>query len=445
MRALRQLLLGASLAFACALPAAAQEPPKPPLAPPTAAPERIVLNLTADPRTSMAVTWRSAAGSPPGRVQYATAGDGPDFVREITEVPAASRTETLAVEETPNLTADYHSAVIGGLKPSTRYVYRVGDGTLWSQWLQFSTAGQPGERFSFIYMGDAQNDIAAHWGRVVREAFREGPRAAFVIHAGDLINRHNSDREWGEWFAAGGTHLAETPSVATPGNHEYGRGPILSPQWRAQFTQPENGPPDVERLKETAFYSDYQGLRVISVDAPILHGVPEVREATLKWLDGVLANNPNRWTAITLHFPLYSSEPDRDQPRVRDALKPLIDKYRVDLVLQGHDHGYARGAVGPGADAKPDRRLEEGTVYVVSVAGPKMYPVGAVPWADRKAERTQLFQVLDVEGGKLSYRAYTAAGRLYDAFELHKRAGKANRIVNRIPADAPDRSKVATP
>lgn len=444
MSKLNHLIVCACLVMACAAPSAAQEPPKLPLAPPTAAPERIILNLTADSRTSMAVTWRTAAGSPPGKVQYAVAGDGPDFVREITEIPAASRTETLAVEETPNLTADYHSAVIGGLKPATRYVYRVGDGERWSQWLQFSTAGEAGAPFSFIYMGDAQNDIAAHWGRVVREAFREGPRAAFVIHAGDLINRHNSDREWGEWFGAGGTHMAETPSFATPGNHEYGRGPILSPQWRLQFTHPENGPPDVERLKETAFYSDYQGLRVISVDAPILHGVPEVREATLRWLDGVLKDNPNRWTVITLHFPLYSSEPNRDQPRVRDALKPLIDKYKVDLVLQGHDHGYARGAVGPG-EAKPDRRLEEGTVYVVSVAGPKMYPVGAVPWADRKAERTQLFQVLDVDGGKLRYRAYTAAGRLYDAFELQKRPGRLNRIVNRIPADAPERLQAKAP
>lgn len=437
MLKLDRLFAGACLALACAHSSAAQEPPKPSLAPPTAAPERIILNLTADPRSSMAVTWRSAPGSAPGKVQYAVAGDGPDFVRETTEISAVSRTESLAVEETSNLTADYHSAVITGLKPATRYAYRVGDGLRWSQWLQFSTAGEPGAPFSFIYMGDAQNDIASHWGRVVREAFREGPRAAFMIHAGDLINRHNSDREWGEWFAAGGAYMAETPSVATPGNHEYGRGTILSPQWRVQFTQPENGPPGVERLRETAFYADYQGMRVISVDAPVLHGVPEVREATLRWLEGVLANNPNRWTVITLHFPLFSSEPQRDNPRVRDALKPLIDKYRVDLVLQGHDHGYARGVVGPSATA--DGKATEGTVYVVSVAGPKMYPVGAVPWADRKAERTQLFQVLDVEESSLRYRAYTAAGRLYDAFELRKRPGRLNHVVNQIPANAPER------
>ena len=29
----------------------------------------------------------------------------------------------------------------------------------------------------------------------------------------------------------------------------------------------------------------------------------------VRWLDGLMANNPNRWTALFLHFPLFSIDP----------------------------------------------------------------------------------------------------------------------------------------
>ena len=74
-----------------------------------------------------------------------------------------------------------------------------------------------------------------------------------------------------------------------------------------------------------------------------------------------------------------------------------------------------------------------GTMYVVSVSGPKMYDVSDDPWMDRRAANTQLFQIISIEGNKLSYEAYTAAGELYDAFDLMKSPGKANRLRNRLP------------
>jgi len=140
------------------------------------------------------------------------------------------------------------------------------------------------------------------------------------------------------------------------------------------------------------------------------------------WLDGLLANNPNRWTVLFLHFPRFSIDPDRDNDRVRNALKPLIDKYGVDLVLQAHDHGYARGAIGEGAmdNGGPDQPSTTGTTYVVSVAGPKMYPVADLGWASRSAARTQTFQTLDVSQDAIVYRAFTATGRELDGFRLTK-------------------------
>ncbi|GLK49313.1 phosphoesterase [Brevundimonas intermedia] len=392
-----------------------------PIAPATVQPERIILNLTADPAHQMAVTWRTAPGLD-GEVEFAEAQDGPDFIASAVRVAATTDDAVLAVREAADFRAAYHSAVMTGLKPATVYVYRVGSGGAWSEWLQFKTAAATPEPFTFLYFGDMQNNILSEASRTLRMGFRKAGDAAFVIHAGDLINRHDSDNEWGEWFASGGFLYAQTPQMPTPGNHEYGRGPILNPQWRRQFTLPETGPAGVERLKETAWTVDYQGLRLISIDAPLFHGDEAMRTEMVQWLDQVLADNPNRWTVLFLHFPLFSIDPDRDNSRVRDALKPLIDKYQVDLVLQAHDHGYARGAIGQGAmsNAGPGHRADHGSTYVVSVAGPKMYPVANLTWADRMAERTQTFQTLDVSQDAVVYRAFTATGRELDAFRLTK-------------------------
>ncbi|MEM6486164.1 MAG: metallophosphoesterase, partial [Pseudomonadota bacterium] len=85
---------------------------------------------------------------------------------------------------------------------------------------------------------------------------------------------------------------------------------------------------------------------------------------------------------------------------------------------------------------------EVGTVYVVSVSGPKMYPITSTPFARRVAEFTQLYQVIDVSDAELTYRAYTATGELYDAFTLEKRPESANVLRELLP---PERRVPAKP
>ena len=160
----------------------------------------------------------------------------------------------------------------------------MGDGQNWSEWFHFQTASAEPEPFSFIYFGDAQNDIRSMWSRVLREAYGDAPNARFMIHAGDLINTAESDAEWGEWFGAGSWLNAMVPSVPVPGNHEHvktedGQRRQLSHHWRPQFTLPENGP---EGLEETCYTLTYQNLRIIGLNSN------EQFETQAAWLDQVL-------------------------------------------------------------------------------------------------------------------------------------------------------------
>ncbi len=396
---------------------------------PTAIPDRIVLTWNGDPATSQAVSWRTDATVHKALAEVAVAEDGPLFSFRATQVVA----DTTPLET--NLgAAHYHTAVFKNLQPKTRYTYRVGDGENWSEWSQFSTASDKTEPFTFIYFGDAQNELKSYWSRVVREAYRDAPKAAFLLHAGDLVNRGSNDADWGEWFYAGSHIHRMQACIATPGNHEYVKkddAKALTRHWRPMFAFPENGPGE---LLETVYWIDYQGVRIIS-----LNSLEKQREQ-VTWLERTLADNPNRWTVITFHHPLYSASQGRDNSTLRNLWQPVFDKYRVDLVLQGHDHAYARSGlmrqenVATGATNFSE---EAGTLYVVSVSGPKLYTLDRRPFMRRAAEYTQLYQIISVDGEELKYEARTATGRLYDAFTLRKREGRPNELIEQVP-DTPE-------
>ncbi|MFH1212787.1 MAG: metallophosphoesterase, partial [Candidatus Neomarinimicrobiota bacterium] len=138
------------------------------------------------------------------------------------------------------------------------------------------------------------------------------------------------------------------------------------------------------------------------------------------WLDSLLARNPNRWTIVAFHHPLYSMGHIRDDRQTRDAFLPIFDKYQVDLVLSGHDHVYSRTY--PLRAGKIAAKKQKGTVYVISVSCPKAYDIGKINAGlmAKTGTQAQLFQVISVEPNRLEYKSYTADGRLFDDFKLKK-------------------------
>jgi hypothetical protein len=396
---------------------------------PTPIPDRIVLSWTGDPATTQSVNWRTSVNVAQNWAEIAESEDGPGFPKQARQVKAERQGLKSNLGE-----ATYHTAHFRNLKPATIYAYRVGDGANWSEWNQFRTAASGPEPLTFLYFGDAQNDVFSMWSRVIREGFRTAPKAGFILHAGDLINRANRDEEWGEWFRAAGWINATIPILPVPGNHEYERGEggrAVSRHWRPQFALPQNGP---KGLEETCYWLDVQGVRVVGLNSN------ERQEEQANWLDEVLSRNPARWTVITFHHPIYSSARGRDNAKLRSLWQPVFDKHKVDLVLQGHDHTYARSNLVTGVNT---RGGNDGTVYVVSVSGPKMYGLDRDPWMARVAQDTQLYQAIHIDGGRLVYESRTPRGILYDAFELRKRNGAPNELINRIPADVPERVRGA--
>lgn len=412
-------------------------------------PDHIILTFSSNPATTQSVTWRTDTTKIKGIAEITIADGDPKLWKNSVQHDALTSKMDANGVATANISSSYHSVTFRNLLPDITYAYRVGDGKYWSEWFQFKTASETAKPFSFLYVGDAQNYILELWSRLIRQGFKKAPDARFIIHAGDLVNNAHHEIQWHEWFTAGGWLHGMLPSVPTPGNHEYRSYNSedekrnithLSVQWPYQFTLPQNGP---ELLKGTVYFFDYQGVRIISLNSNLL------RKEQVSWLDSVLLNNPNKWTVITFHHPIFSGANDRDNKDLRDLWKPVFDKYNVDLVLTGHDHTYTRGQSPKFQNSLTGVNIKNGsTVYVVSVSGGKMYNLSESLWnsysdaqLNRIAENTQLFQVINIEGDRLKYEAYTATGQLYDAFDLLKRNKKPNLFIEKVKDAIPERSR----
>ena len=393
---------------------------------PSKDPDRIILTFHGDPATSRAVTWRTDKTVTKAVAQIAEATVNSKFTSDDTEIDAVTEPFDLGqYKRNSSLIVHYHSVRFQGLKPDALYVYRVGDGSkYWSEWIQFRTAKSSYAPIQFVYFGDAQNDILDHWSRVIRMAYQTATNASFAIHAGDLVNIAHRDHEWAQWFKAGGFLHSQWTAIPAVGNHEFsavnGGSRRVSIQWRPQFTLPVEKSLDPQ-LHETVYSVDYQDVRIIVLNSN------ENLEQQTKYLEAQLKNCTAKWKIVTCHHSIFSPAKGRDFKFAREYWKPLLDKYNVDLVLNGHDHTYARGHVP--IRTKDGDSSELGTVYITSVSGPKQYGLDRKQIlsyksqgyrSDKTAEQTQFFQVISIEDNTLSYVAYTVTGDEYDRATITK-------------------------
>ncbi|MCD4718624.1 MAG: metallophosphoesterase family protein [Desulfobacula sp.] len=377
-------------------------------------PERIVLNLTQTPYNSQAVTWRTQKMGTSPRAQIIRVSE----FSSLESTPKIFSARTSAVDLDKKTTVYHHSVVFNSLEPNVLYAYRVGDDQHFSEWNQFITASEKLKSFTFLYFGDIQNQIQSMCSRVFRTAFQKQPDAGFWLFAGDMVDNGDDDKEWKEFFNAMGWIPRTIPLMLLPGNHEYPDRRFIpledykiSKLWRPHFTLPENGPKDLE---ETVFSFEYQGVCFVMLNGN------ELIEKQAKWLEKILSKNRQHWVIVSIHQPVYSISKRRNRTDFQKFFVPVFDRFSVDLVLQGHDHAYSRTFPLRNNQRVPDK--EKGTVYVISIAGPKFYPISSRydHLMAKTGSREPLFQSIRVDADTLHYTSYNIMKQVYDSFEIHK-------------------------
>lgn len=378
----------------------------------TAQPDQVVLTWAGDPRTTQAIQWRTSTKVRRGRVAWVKKSE---YLRPRPAALQEQRAKGPVRLEDPYLVNQpavhrFH-AQLSGLEPDTTYLYAVGDGSRsgWTEFAEFTTAPAGERPFAFVYMGDAQNGLD-RWGTLLGQAFRTRPDAAFYLMAGDLVDRGNQRDDWDSFFFNAQGVFDRRTLVPVIGNHEnQGGHPTL---YLRQFTLLENGPAGMERGRAYAF--EYSNALFVILDS----NLPPASQT--EWLDYQLGRSQATWKFVSYHHPAYSSAPRRDNTALREAWTPVFDRHHVDLALQGHDHAYLRTY-----PLKGNQRVttpKEGTVYVVSVSGPKFYAQDQRDYTEVGFTNVPTYQVLDLQisGNRLVYRAYDLEGVERDRLVIEK-------------------------
>jgi hypothetical protein len=380
-------------------------------------PDQVVISFGAEPAHALNWTWRTEPSVVNTVLRLAHAAHGREEPADPKAIRIVRGDSQLVISD--GLLNDpiirRHRVTVADLAPDTTYAYTVGDGgeSGWTPWRTVRTGPDRPRSFRFVYMGDPQVGLEA-WGRLLALAFRRHPDAAFLLIAGDLVDRGNERTNWDHFFFRASGVFDRWPVMPAVGNHEYlDKGPVL---YRAHFALPTNGPNGIAPGLVYAF--EYAGALFAVLDSTLAVSDARLAQLQADWLDATLAHSRARWKFVMFHHPVYVSHTSRDNPELRDAWMPIFDRHRVDLVFQGHDHAYLRTY--PMRAGRRAGTGESGTVYVISVSGQKFSEQAARDYTAKGLTHTATYQLIDVSSDRLVYRAFDEQGRAVDAFEIQK-------------------------
>jgi predicted phosphodiesterase len=295
--------------------------------------------------TTMTVAWNDDDASG-GTVEYRPRGS------TTSSTAAAS-----ALVTGSGLLGTTYEATLNGLSPSSSYEYRVQSGGGWSDWKVFTTAPPLGrcDPFRIVIGGDGRGGeafwdpgfVSRHWDNIAGYIKSEMP--IMMVETGDIVYNGSEDQQWEEWFGISEFFTSEVPFMAVFGNHDDGPGDGDSQWYNKMYALPRSGAGlfDAAVDPEGDGIEDYWALVIGNVLFVVLTTEGVGPDIQLAFLEAVTVEWDWRvdWKIVMFHRPLWSSGAHgSNDGDTLDAgrLIALIDDYRFDFVLTGHDHDYER-------------------------------------------------------------------------------------------------------
>ena len=324
----------------------------------------------------------------------------------------ADENDTLHIEATGEVFASrsgkaaYYVARLHGLQAGCHYSYRVCTNGHYSSWHHFNISDH--SNASFLYVGDVQDTIAGITNQLLREAFRHHPEAQFLVCGGDLTERP-IDAYWQETFDGLDSIGQSVPLLNATGNHDYLKGLIYRLERR--FSLVHSYYLDSMEGVNQVFTLRYKDVQLFVLDSNREFFYLFTQRA---WLKRQLKESTAKWKVVVLHHPLYSIRGKNNNLIQRWMFDDLIRDYDVDLVLQGHEHAYAR------MTAHDDDEAET-PVYVVSHLSPKNYRIEFDERFDKFGSGSRYYQKVVADDEQLILTAYDAVtNALYDSLVITK-------------------------
>ncbi|UZQ51478.1 cell wall-binding repeat-containing protein [Clostridium kluyveri] len=422
----------------------------------TASADDTIKDVTLAPgkdQSQLNFTWYSKSASEP-QVQLALKSDmsGSEF--------PVDKAQTFNGEKS-NGNDEYISnkVTVTGLKQGVEYVYRIGDGTNWSQ-VNSCTTQDISSGFNFLLAGDPQigagGDLAkdgAGWLDTLNKATNKFSNFSFIMSVGDQVNNgselngQSNELEYDEFFKP--DQLKNMPVSTIPGNHEsYGSGhithfnlPNMSDKYGI-FT--DNGYESDKSSGTTGndYYYVYGNTLFMMLNSNDINA-----QDHKAFMQEAIAANPNiKWKIAAMHHSIYSSanhEADEDIAARRVTHPEVFEDLGIDVVLSGHDHSYTRtyqmsaGEAVNVEDAKDGKVTDpKGVLYIStnSASGSKYYElqqpdVNNYYEAKKEQDHVPTFSDVNIKDNSFTITTYrTDTMEAIDTYTINKQAFKQVRL-----------------
>ena len=289
--------------------------------------------------------------------------------------------------------AAYYVARLRSLQAGTDYAYRAVTNAKASPWYQFRTKPDAADKVSFLYIGDVQDSIGGEANRFLHEALNRHPGSEFLVCGGDLVDGPRQSC-WDEAFRDIDSVAQTMPLLAVTGNHDYRKGVI---QWlERRFPLTFSYFLDSKIADNQVYTLNYGPVQFFLLDSN--RELPYLLTQR-EWLKEQLAQSRARWKIVVLHHPLFSIRSRSRNLIQREVFNGLLETYGVDLVLQAHDHAYAR------MTAHEDGKAVT-PVYTVSHCSPKNYEIYENDRYDKTIASSRFYQTVRISGDTLTLTAY---------------------------------------
>lgn len=344
------------------------------------------------------------------------------------------------------------------LRPDTIYHYAIGTPTqhlAGGSTYFFKTAPvgpKPTRIWAIGDCGTASLRPDNYHSRVVRDAYYNftGDRYTDVwLMLGDNAYSYGEDHEYqAAVFEVYNPLLRQTTLWSTIGNHETWSSAPIPPYFNI-FTFPTIGQAGGVSSGTENYYSfEYGDIHFVCLDSEISDQSPASTMAD--WLEEDLMLNDKKWLIAFWHTPPYSkgsnpSDSPDNHMLMRENFVSILERYGVDIVLNGHSHSYERSFLldrhygisttiaasnwvdkstgrrhENGAYLKPGRGPHEGALYIV--AGSSAWTGGGSLNHPAMCVSLDMLGslVLDIDDNELDGTFLGHEGQILDRFAITK-------------------------
>ena len=261
-----------------------------------------------------------------------------------------------------------HEVRVDGLTPDTKYFYTIGSST---QMLQGTNTNyvstlpptNTNRKLRFLALGDCGNASSNQTNvKNAALAYVGSNDIDAVLTIGDNAYSSGLETEFQTgFFDMYKNDLLKNKKLYTvPGNHDYGNTSantgVRNNAYYNNFTMPTNAELGGTASGTEAYYSyDVGDVHFIALDSYGRENsntlkLYDTTGAQCVWLKNDLAVNTRKWTVVYFHHPPYtktshnSDDPIADQDLIllRENFIRILERNGVDLVVNGHAHGYER-------------------------------------------------------------------------------------------------------